>query len=90
MLVASYKESAKTAAQFGAYKLSEWRPDSNVIVIAVSLINISLGTSCIFCMSNVHPSKEYFICEDKYKVLCSSVYAQIYKVIFLNAFSVSI
>ncbi|XP_018415809.1 PREDICTED: RAB6A-GEF complex partner protein 1 isoform X1 [Nanorana parkeri] len=36
VLVASYKESAKTAAQFGAYKLSEWRPDSSVIVIATA------------------------------------------------------
>ncbi|XP_053322022.1 guanine nucleotide exchange factor subunit RIC1 isoform X2 [Spea bombifrons] len=34
VLIASYKESAKAAAQFGAYIQSEWRPDSSMIVIA--------------------------------------------------------
>ncbi|KAM4708867.1 guanine nucleotide exchange factor subunit RIC1 isoform 2-T2 [Discoglossus pictus] len=36
VLVASYKESAKAAAQFGSYKQAEWKPDSSMIVIATS------------------------------------------------------
>ncbi|MEE6459172.1 hypothetical protein FKM82_000562 [Ascaphus truei] len=36
VLIVSYKESAKAAAQFGAYKQAEWRPDSSMIVIATA------------------------------------------------------
>ncbi|CAH2294017.1 RAB6A-GEF complex partner 1 isoform X1 [Pelobates cultripes] len=36
VLIASYKESAKASAQFGAYKQAEWRPDSTMIVIATT------------------------------------------------------
>ncbi|KAJ1218059.1 hypothetical protein NDU88_005645 [Pleurodeles waltl] len=34
VLIVSYKESAKAAAQFGPYKQAEWRPDSTMIVVA--------------------------------------------------------
>ncbi|XP_063311171.1 guanine nucleotide exchange factor subunit RIC1 isoform X2 [Pelobates fuscus] len=36
VLIASYKESAKASAQFGAFKQAEWRPDSTMIVIATT------------------------------------------------------
>ncbi|XP_044128870.1 LOW QUALITY PROTEIN: guanine nucleotide exchange factor subunit RIC1 [Bufo gargarizans] len=36
VLIASYKESAKASAQFGAYKQSEWKPDSSVVVVTTA------------------------------------------------------
>ncbi|XP_029469743.1 RAB6A-GEF complex partner protein 1 isoform X2 [Rhinatrema bivittatum] len=36
VLIVSYKESAKTASQFGPYKLAEWRPDSSMLCVATT------------------------------------------------------
>lgn len=36
VLIVSYIESAKAAAQFGFYQKAEWKPDDSMIAVAVS------------------------------------------------------
>lgn len=36
VLIVSYIESAKAAAQFGVYQKAEWKPDDSMIAVAVS------------------------------------------------------
>uniref|UniRef100_A0A8C5YAC0 Guanine nucleotide exchange factor subunit RIC1 n=1 Tax=Microcebus murinus TaxID=30608 RepID=A0A8C5YAC0_MICMU len=36
VLIVTYKESAKSSAQFGSYKQAEWRPDSTMIAVSTA------------------------------------------------------
>uniref|UniRef100_A0A2K6F0S0 Protein RIC1 homolog n=1 Tax=Propithecus coquereli TaxID=379532 RepID=A0A2K6F0S0_PROCO len=36
VLIVTYKEPAKSSAQFGSYKQAEWRPDSTMIAVSVN------------------------------------------------------
>lgn len=48
VLIVSYIESAKAAAQFGFYQKAEWKPDDSMIAVAVST------PLCRMMSKNVH------------------------------------
>uniref|UniRef100_A0AAR2J5Z7 Protein RIC1 homolog n=1 Tax=Pygocentrus nattereri TaxID=42514 RepID=A0AAR2J5Z7_PYGNA len=50
VLVVSYIESAKAAAQFGFYQQAEWKPDDSMIAVAVTLIFSDLLNCVCVCV----------------------------------------
>uniref|UniRef100_H2LTE7 Protein RIC1 homolog n=1 Tax=Oryzias latipes TaxID=8090 RepID=H2LTE7_ORYLA len=48
VLIVSYIESVKAAAQFGIYQKAEWKPDDSMIAVAVSvyIFEITRGDKC--------------------------------------------
>lgn len=56
VLIVSYIESAKAAAQFGFYQKAEWKPDDSMIAVAVSL---SVGFVKVLLLSVVCAAKVF-------------------------------
>uniref|UniRef100_A0A674N3D7 Protein RIC1 homolog n=1 Tax=Takifugu rubripes TaxID=31033 RepID=A0A674N3D7_TAKRU len=56
VLIVSYIESAKAAAQFGFYQKAEWKPDDSMIAVAVSTLQSSTFRNLIsFQLKSVLP-----------------------------------
>lgn len=64
VLIVSYIESAKAAAQFGFYQKAEWKPDDSMIAVAVSTLQSSSSCNLIsFQLKSVlafRPSLTYY------------------------------